>query len=107
MRLEDNGTFIVEDEDISGILCYFARDGVPFEDGFRLEMELQEMVFFPGSIHAVQLPEDLLLQDEDEDTDEETRQEIRTQNEQWEQEIRQAIYNVIGYVEEMSSSKKQ
>ncbi len=103
MRLEDNGIFIVEDEDISGILCYFAKDGVLFEDGFRLEMELQEMVFFPGSIHAVQFPEHLLLQDEDEDTDEEIRQEIRTQNEQWEQEIRQAIYNVIGYVEETSS----
>ncbi|MFD1886228.1 hypothetical protein [Paenibacillus wenxiniae] len=103
MRLEDDGIFIVEDEDISGILCYFAKDGVPFEDGFRFEMELQEMVFFPGSIHIVQFPEDLLLQDEDEDTDEETRQEIRTQNEQWEQEIRQAIYNAIGYVEETSS----
>ncbi len=99
MRLDENGTFIVEDDDISGILCYFAKDGIPFEDGFQFEMQLQQIVLFPGSIQAVQFPKHLLVQAEDADADEQTSQDVDTQNEQWERELRQAVYNAIGYVE--------
>ncbi|ANF96246.1 hypothetical protein [Paenibacillus bovis] len=82
----DHGRFVVEDKDISAIWCYRDRDGIHFEDGFRFEMQLQDIVIYPGSIHTVELPAELAFSADKgiEDT------------------IRAAIYQNIGFAEEES-----
>ncbi|WP_458119520.1 hypothetical protein [Paenibacillus sp. Z6-24] len=80
----DKGRFVVEDQDISAIYCYRDRDGISFEDGFRFEMQMQDIVIYPGSIHAVELPVALIF----------------SADERIEELIRAAIYQSIGFIEE-------
>jgi len=80
----NDGRFIVEDKDISAIWCYRDRDGIHFEDGFRFEMQLQDIVIYPGSIQAVELPDELAF----------------SSDEGIEESIRLAIYQSIGFIKE-------
>ncbi|WP_322923011.1 hypothetical protein [Paenibacillus campi] len=106
MRLEDDGIFVVEEDDFAFIFCcccrdmWFRMDPPPFEEGFVSLMESQQIVVFPGSIQTVQLPDDASFRDVDEDADEASQEEARLDNEYWMQQLRNGLYNAIGYVEE-------
>ncbi|MGG4147340.1 hypothetical protein ABEW34_29910 [Paenibacillus algorifonticola] len=65
MKLSENAVLIIEEEDVSGMYCYRDRDGTDFIDGFKFELHLQDIVIKPGSIAAVQFPEELYNQPED------------------------------------------
>jgi len=68
MRITEDKTLIVTEEDISGLFCYLHRDGTPYEDGFDFEIRLQEITIEPGSIERVTI--------EFTDEDEADRQDI-------------------------------
>lgn len=105
MRLEDDGTFVVEDYDFSVIFCSYCKDMwyemeyPPFEDGFLSLMRSQEIVLFPGSIQRIQLP-NMRVQYADDDADEEMKESARASNEKWKREFLNGLYDAIGYVEE-------
>lgn len=105
MRLEDDGTFVVEYSDFEFIFCCYCRDMwfqmeyPPFEDGFLSLMRSQEIVLFPGSIQRIQLP-NMRVQYADDDADEEMKESARASNEKWKREFLNGLYDAIGYVEE-------
>ncbi|MEW4368897.1 hypothetical protein [Paenibacillus kandeliae] len=106
MKLEDDGTFVVEEDDFSFIYCCYCKDMwyqmevPPFEEGFLYLMRSQDIVVFPGSIRAIQLPEDAVVRETDDDADEETKEQARLENEAWIQQFLNGLYDAIGYVEE-------
>ncbi len=106
MRLEDDGTFVVEDDDFSFIFCSYCKDmwykmeHPPFEQGFLYLLESQQIVLFPGSIQRIQLPDDMVIQDTDDDADEEMKESAHASNEKWKREFLNGLYDAIGYIEE-------
>ena len=78
MKLTENAVLIIDEEDVSGMYCYRDRDGTDFIDGFKFELQLQDIVVKQGSIASVQFPEEMYNQPE---------------------EIKQAVYTAIKELE--------